>query len=227
MTTCPGPAADGVCGRPLRYWGLCQGHAEQRRRKPDEPLRPLRRSGHGKPPSECSFTGCTRRARSHLFCYGHYDQKRRGQELRPIIQRRPPNSGAERDHLGRKYCAQCDLWKPVEDFQLAIGRGDGYRHHCRPCIAVARIARVYGLDAATFQALNKAQGGACSICRSVFDATNVPAVDHDHKCCPDRARSCGKCVRGLLCARCNLALGGMDDDPERLRRAAEYVEVTR
>jgi hypothetical protein len=32
-------------------------------------------------------------------------------------------------------------------------------------------------------------------------------------------------VRGVLCRNCNVALGLMADNPERLRRAAEYLEV--
>ena len=48
------------------------------------------------------------------------------------------------------------------------------------------------------------------------------AVDHDHGCCPGE-RSCGKCVRGLVCRDCNAMLGLARDNADSLRRAASYL----
>jgi hypothetical protein len=77
------------------------------------------------------------------------------------------------------------------------------------------------------------QGGLCPVCLlplGSFDSIGKgsgnqesPQIDHDHKCCPG-GRSCGKCVSGILHAKCNRGMGHFHDDPERLRRAAEYIE---
>lgn len=48
------------------------------------------------------------------------------------------------------------------------------------------------------------------MCREPFEDDRRIYVDHDHGCCPGEGRSCGKCVRGLLCLRCNTALGHME-----------------
>lgn len=72
------------------------------------------------------------------------------------------------------------------------------------------------------------QGGVCAICRQPETAMRDGrvldlAVDHDHACCPEKGRSCGKCIRALLCSNCNNAIGKMQDDPGRLMAAAAYL----
>lgn len=91
-----------------------------------------------------------------------------------------------------------------------------------------RLQRMYGISAAQHDAMLAAQGGVCAVCGQppkpggVRAASNLH-VDHDHACCPGR-RSCGKCVRALLCLNCNNGLGHFSDDPALLRRAADYLE---
>jgi 5-methylcytosine-specific restriction endonuclease McrA len=79
------------------------------------------------------------------------------------------------------------------------------------------LRRKYGLSLEDFNAMLAAQGGVCAVC-----GTDDPkgrhdtfAVDHDHE--TDE-------VRGLLCNPCNLALGIAEDDPQRLRAMADYLE---
>ena len=85
--------------------------------------------------------------------------------------------------------------------------------------APSRLGR-FGMTEARFDALLEAQGRACAICREPFEDQR-PRIDHDHACWPvppsGVSRSCGKCVRGLLCVRCNTWLGWMEkyDEPAR------------
>jgi hypothetical protein len=83
----------------------------------------------------------------------------------------------------------------------------------------------YRLSLEAYRGLLRKQGGKCAICESESPADRRLGrfhVDHDHACCPG-SRSCGKCVRGLLCRGCNTALGNFGDDPERLIAAASYL----
>lgn len=45
------------------------------------------------------------------------------------------------------------------------------------------------------------QGNACAVCGTGFSETVPPRIDHDHNCCPT-AKTCGKCLRGILCPTC-------------------------
>ena len=77
----------------------------------------------------------------------------------------------------------------------------------------AERARRYGLSLADYRALEKRQGHACAICRTV---TRVLCIDHCHVT--------GR-VRGLLCRSCNSALGFYADDPRLLRAALAYLQA--
>lgn len=69
----------------------------------------------------------------------------------------------------------------------------------------SHLKRLYGLTPELFDAILEAQGGGCALCGSNNNGKRLH-VDHDHACCPGR-RSCGRCVRGLLCGPCNRLLG--------------------
>jgi hypothetical protein len=84
----------------------------------------------------------------------------------------------------------------------------------------ARIAN-YGLTLEDFDRLLKAQQYACGMCHLPFKEGQRIHVDHDHACCKDKCRSCGKCVRGLLCHVCNIALGHIE---RRYALSRQYLE---
>jgi hypothetical protein len=87
-----------------------------------------------------------------------------------------------------------------------------------------RVTKTYGLSPAQYNALYEAQGGRCYICRIARGVVRRLAVDHDHTVCSDHApeTGCPRCVRALLCKRCNYNLIGMYS-PEQLARAIEVL----
>lgn len=66
-----------------------------------------------------------------------------------------------------------------------------------------------------FDRMVEEQQGKCLICRQAPEDTNELQVDHDHAT---------EEIRGLLCHKCNKALGLLGDDPATIRRAATYLE---
>lgn len=82
----------------------------------------------------------------------------------------------------------------------------------------------YGITPERYDEMLAEQGGGCWICgRTPEEEGRALAVDHDHGCCPQQKRSCGRCVRALLCQNCNNGLGRFGDSPARLARALELV----
>lgn len=87
----------------------------------------------------------------------------------------------------------------------------------------------YRLTEDQYYAMLSAQNGRCAICRTADAGAGRGRrngrfhVDHDHQCCPER--SCGKCVRGLLCNHCNTGIGFLRDDPQVLRSAIKYLSA--
>ena len=76
------------------------------------------------------------------------------------------------------------------------------------------LTRQFGIDRETFQALLEQQAGLCRICCEAMRPGAGTHVDHSH--------SSGQ-VRGLLCQRCNHALGHLRDDPLLCEAARDYL----
>lgn len=79
------------------------------------------------------------------------------------------------------------------------------------------LKRKYGITPEEYDALLAAQGGGCGICGRLPRDDIALHVDHDH--------TTGR-IRGLLCFRCNNALGDFEDDPDRLSAALGYLGRT-
>ena len=87
-----------------------------------------------------------------------------------------------------------------------------------------RLPWQYGITVNEFDTMLDEQDGACAICGTTDPGGRGGQfhVDHDHACCPE-AHSCGKCIRGLLCSRCNVGIGMLGDDIARITKALSYL----
>ena len=95
-------------------------------------------------------------------------------------------------------------------------RGRVYRRYREQRIVIfaERIWTFFRLRLSDWYALLFRQSGRCP-CGRLFlclSTTDTPHIDHDHHHCLGK-KCCGKCVRGLLCSRCNLVMGHLDADP--------------
>ncbi len=82
--------------------------------------------------------------------------------------------------------------------------------------------KLYGITVEEYDALLARQGGVCAICGqgepNAHGRTGKQfklSVDH----CHDSGR-----IRGLLCQKCNRAIGLLGDDVNLLHKAIDYLE---
>ena len=148
------------------------------------------------------------------------------------------------DPVTEKRCATCEETKPHHEFSLSRAAGPNrnavYRSSCKACQATAargwyannlerasenrrrfNLSTTYGMTVAEYNELLDAQGHVCAICGREEPGAHGRtgkkfrlSVDH----CHDTGR-----IRGLLCQRCNRAIGLLGDDPVTLRKAITYL----
>jgi hypothetical protein len=123
------------------------------------------------------------------------------------------------------YCRPCDnerkrKWAKANPdiHRAAMRRGNRKYRACRPDRVKAqqrkRTLKKYGMSVEDYEQRLLEQGGVCQICSKNNDSQRL-AVDH----CHINGR-----VRGLLCHRCNRALGYLGDNKELLLKCVAYLD---
>ena len=93
-----------------------------------------------------------------------------------------------------------------------------------PAVKNRRLKYVYRITLDQYYAMLEDQNGVCAICKKENKNGLALSVDHNHQCCVGN-RSCGKCVRRLLCNRCNTGIGAFEDDIDLMEAAIEYIRA--
>lgn len=130
----------------------------------------------------------------------------------------------------RRFCRKCGNWQNGDKFgerKLKDGRVLPHKS-CGLCRSKVRrfrngpvrfawdLRKLYNMSVEDWARLFEAQGGRCAICRARLDHTKRGInVDHCHNT---------GTVRGLLCGKCNSAIGYLGDNYENACRAVAYLE---
>lgn len=185
---------------------------------------------------ECSVDKCEDQQYAKDYCGKHYQKWRRyGDPLggsRSVFKDRAPE--------GFRTCRKCLLVFPVEEnFYVTVrsaGGPPGWSTYCKICESrkerkpvdplVARgyvLKFRYNITVERYDELLAAQDGVCAVCGEPPPEGSYLSVDHDHSCCSASDKTCGLCIRGLLCTTCNTGIG-MLPTVELLKSAQVYME---
>lgn len=132
----------------------------------------------------------------------------------------------------------CNKTKPKNEFYPSKQTRDGLFSYCKPCKIEANkrsdnkrlsenrvrflnqrknwhLKNVFGITLEEYNTLSDKQNGVCAICLDK-DKDRMLAVDHCHN---------SNRIRGLLCGRCNRAIGQLKDNTESMKRAIAYLSA--
>lgn len=131
-------------------------------------------------------------------------------------------------------CEDCN-----KSFILRRSPKKDQKHLCKSCLRIASNARCrqaqyhknpkyrlkarrwqlenrYNLSLDEYDSLFEQQKGVCAICNLPNDNNRPLVVDHSH---------INNKVRGLLCDKCNRAIGALNDDISLLQKAITYLNT--
>ena len=191
----------------------------------------------------CTISGCTRPHKARGYCQAHYQLYKRGKPLDTEIKTRDTTVY---DHCSEEGCdlpvkakglcmmhyartlrhghtRYTDRKKPAKTCKLdgcsdiLYAKGLCHKHYLQKL----KYAKNYGITPEIVMEMSISQGDRCAICGTRRDKIHHLSqrlmelvVDHDHHT---------KKVRGLLCDRCNRAIGLLGDNPDLLAKALAYL----
>jgi hypothetical protein len=129
-----------------------------------------------------------------------------------------------------KKCTKCGVQKPLSEFNNDKRRKDGKYGKCRVChifvsrewqnknpekVKNAKWLRLFGVSFDFIENLKIEQNNKCGICKIELNTDTKAHIDHCHAT---------GIVRGILCQKCNQALGLFKDSIPSLKSAQKYLE---
>ena len=129
-----------------------------------------------------------------------------------------------------KKCIVCKKHKPLEDFGIDKSFRSGLKSACKKCINERKrnyykkdkrsnknvaLKKNFGITIDEFEEMEKKQGGVCASCGN-------PETKRKGTLCVDHNHETGE-IRGLLCTRCNIALGLLHESRKSVIGLRQYM----
>lgn len=122
----------------------------------------------------------------------------------------------------REYMRQYNQRPEVQERQRARAAARTPEERAKHVAGTKRwhLQKRYGLTEESRAALLELQGGCCAVCKTQVAFTGAGFA---HKAHVDHCHQTGR-VRGVLCARCNTAIGALGDSVDSLKAVVRYLE---
>ena len=146
---------------------------------------------------------------------------------------------AEQQRIYRRQYKQTEngknaIKKSQQNRQQRRKEDPEYKRIERLKLRVKKLKSRYNISLEIYENLMILQEHKCAICKKPFIENESdlngfaiqlesPRIDHNHNCCGNGS-SCGQCVRGLLCGRCNIGIAHFNDDILILQNAINYIQ---
>ena len=140
-----------------------------------------------------------------------------------------------------KKCTVCKEEKSLDHFYNSKQTKDGKGYRCKECekLAVSGYKKryyqkrkevqrnsnrrfKYGIEPEDYDRMLEDQKYCCAICNEKL-VISLSRLKYTHKAVIDHCHTTGK-IRGILCARCNQALGLFRDSIDNLKKAIDYLK---
>lgn len=153
----------------------------------------------------CNVEKCQKPRKVRDYCGAHYQSLLKSGQISKISEQR-------RSEISRKSGS----W--VRPFlQCVISGCEKKSETNRLCSKHKTFYSRFGLTAVQIQMILDIR--KCESC----GCTDRPiCIDHDHSCCSG-SKTCGLCIRGILCTSCNAGMGLLGDNLESLLKAVDYL----
>lgn len=127
------------------------------------------------------------------------------------------NLGSIINSTSCRVCSTCKNIFPIDEFAKS-----NHKNRCNKCQINMKkhsaLLKKYKITLNKWNEIVESQGGGCAICGEIEKL----CVDHDHSCCSGN-QTCGNCIRGIICDKCNRAIGLMKNNPFILKNASKYL----
>ena len=121
-----------------------------------------------------------------------------------------------------KTCSACTKDLPITAFNKQSKSVDGHQAYCRDCQSEHKRWIRYGVTTKWVNQKMEEQNGECAVCAiSLEEYLKVYAGKRKHFDI-DHCHTTGK-PRALLCNRCNMVLGQVDDNIGLLKHLQRYL----